>query len=112
MRLKTILISLLLFASATSFISAMAAGIPNPKREFRGAWLHVIGQSQFSEITVYLATDGIKETYICVDSELKDSTVNYFMEYPDVKFICIERVLDSIKKFNLKNKMKTNFFAF
>lgn len=47
MRLKTILASLLLFASATSFISAMAAGIPNPKREFRGAWLHVIGQSQW-----------------------------------------------------------------
>lgn len=69
-------------------------------------------QPIFSDNTVYLATDGIKEAYICVDSDLKDATVNYFMEHPEVKFICIERALDSTKKFNLKNKMRTNFFAF
>ncbi|MDE6806614.1 MAG: hypothetical protein K2J05_07390, partial [Muribaculaceae bacterium] len=23
---------------------------PNPKREFRGAWLHVIGQSQYQDM--------------------------------------------------------------
>lgn len=69
-------------------------------------------QSIFSDNTVYLATDGIKEAYICVDSDLKDATVNYFMEHPEVKFICIERALDSTKKFNLKNKMQINFFAF
>lgn len=69
-------------------------------------------QPIFSDNTVYLASDGIKEAYICVDCDLKDSTVNYFMEHPEVKFICIERALDSTKKFNLKNKMKGNFFAF
>lgn len=69
-------------------------------------------QPRFFDNTVYLATDGIKEAYICVDSDLKDATVNYFMEHPEVKFICIERALDSTKKFNLKNKMQTNFFAF
>lgn len=69
-------------------------------------------QTMFTDNTVYHATDGTKETYICVDSSLNDSTVNYFMEHPEVKFICIERALDSTKKFNLKNKMQTNFFAF
>ena len=66
----------------------------------------------FTENTVYLASDGIKETYICVDNTLADSTVNYFMQNTDTKFICIERALDSTKKFNLKNRMQDKFFAF
>ena len=69
-------------------------------------------QSQFAENTVYLASDGIKEAYICVDNTLADSTVDYFMQHPDKKFICIERALDSTKKFNLKNRMQDKFFAF
>lgn len=69
-------------------------------------------QPTFTDNTVYLATDGTKTAYICVDSELKDSTVEYFMQHTDTKFICIERALDSTKKFNLKNKMQDKFFAF
>ena len=69
-------------------------------------------QSQFKDNTVYLASDGIKEAYICVDNTLADSTVDYFMQHPDKKFICIERALDSTKKFNLKNRMQDKFFAF
>lgn len=68
-------------------------------------------QPMFTENTVYLATDGIKKAYICV-SDLKDSTVEYFMQNTDTKFICIERALDSTKKFNLKNKMQDKFYAF
>lgn len=66
----------------------------------------------FTENTVYLASDGIKEAYICVDNTLADSTVDYFMQNTDTKFICIERALDSTKKFNLKNRMQDKFFAF
>lgn len=69
-------------------------------------------QPLFKENTVYLATDGIKKAYICVDNTLSDSTVDYFMQHTDTKFICIERALDSTKKFNLKNKMQDKFFAF
>lgn len=69
-------------------------------------------QPMFNDNAVYLASDGVKKTYICVDSELKDSTVEYFMQHTDTKFICIERALDSTKKFNLKNKMQDKFFAF
>lgn len=69
-------------------------------------------QPNFTANEVYLATDGIKTAYICVDNNLEDATVNYFMEHTDTKFICIERALDSTKKFNLKKKMEDKFFAF
>lgn len=69
-------------------------------------------QPLFTDNTVYLATDGAKEAYICVDNTLADSTVDYFMQNTDTKFICIERALDSTKKFNLKNRMQDKFFAF
>lgn len=69
-------------------------------------------QPQFADNTVYLATDGEKRVYICVDDYLNDSTADYFMEHSDIRFICIERALDSTKKFNLKNKMQDKFFAF
>ena len=69
-------------------------------------------QESFTQNAVYLATDGIKTAYICVDSQLYDETVNYFMEHTDTKFICIERALDTTKKFNLKKKMEDKFFAF
>lgn len=69
-------------------------------------------QPSFTDNTVYLATDGAKEAYICVDNSLRDSTVDYFMQNTDKKFICIERALDSTKKFNLKSRMQDKFFAF
>lgn len=69
-------------------------------------------QSMFTANTVYLATDGVKTAYICVDNQLADATVDYFLQHTDTKFICIERALDSTKKFNLKKKMEDKFFAF
>lgn len=69
-------------------------------------------QPMFTANTVYLATDGVKTAYICVDNQLADATVDYFLQHTDTKFICIERALDSTKKFNLKKKMEDKFFAF
>ena len=69
-------------------------------------------QTDFTQNTVYLATDGYKEAYITVDASLADETVEYFMAHTDKKFICIERALDTTKKFNLKEKMQEKFFAF
>ena len=69
-------------------------------------------QPQFAKNSVFKATDGIKTAYITVDSNLYDETVEYFMQHTDTKFICIERALDTTKKFNLKNKMQDKFFAF
>lgn len=69
-------------------------------------------QPSFTDNTVYLASDGTKEAYICVDNSLRDSTVDYFMQNTDTKFICIERAINSTQKFNLKNRMQDKFFAF
>ena len=43
--MQKLILSLLIFLSLTAF------GQNNPKREFRGAWLHVIGQSQWASKT-------------------------------------------------------------
>ena len=69
-------------------------------------------QENFADNEVYLASDGTKTAYICVDNILADATVDYFMEHTDTRFICIERALDSTKKFNLKKKMGDKFYAF
>lgn len=69
-------------------------------------------QPRFTQNTVYWATDGEKEAYITVDANLNDETVEYFMQHTDKKFICIERALDTTKKFNLKEKMQEKFYAF
>ena len=69
-------------------------------------------QSQFTQNRIYKASDGVKTAFITVDSQLYDETVDYFMHHTDIKFICIERALDTTKKFNLKNKMQDKFFAF
>lgn len=69
-------------------------------------------QDRFTQNTVYWATDGEKGAYITVDANLNDATVEYFMQHTDKKFICIERALDTTKKFNLKEKMQEKFYAF
>lgn len=48
MKTKTSVISLILLIAAALQCAAVPA---NPKREFRGAWLHVIGQSQWQNKT-------------------------------------------------------------
>ena len=69
-------------------------------------------QLQFEANHVYLATDVIHKAYITVDGKLDDATVEYFLAHTDTKFICIERALDTTKKYNLKKAMDSKFFAF
>ena len=69
-------------------------------------------QPQFTDNNVYWATDGEREAYITVDTLLAGKTVDYFLTHTDKKFICIERALDTTKKFNLKKAMGMRLFAF
>lgn len=69
-------------------------------------------QPQFEANQVYLATDATHKAYITVDDKLNDATVEYFLAHTDTKFICIERALDTTKKYNLKKSMDSKFFAF
>ena len=69
-------------------------------------------QPQFEANHVFFATDATHKAYITVDDKLNDTTVDYFLTHTDTKFICIERALDTTKKYNLKKAMDTKFFAF
>jgi len=69
-------------------------------------------QEQFEKNEILLATDGIKETFICMDNQLMDETVEYFKTHADKKFICLQRALDTTKKYNLKRYLGEKFSAF
>jgi adenine-specific DNA-methyltransferase len=69
-------------------------------------------QDQFKQNEILLATDGIKETLICLDINVEADTVEYFKKHTDKKFICLERALDTTKKYNLKHYLGDLFNAF
>jgi len=76
-------------------------------------------QKQFKKNEIYLAsnpaTSGTgteKETFICLDVIIEMETVEYFKKNTDKKFICLERALDTTKKYNLKHYMGDMFNAF
>lgn len=69
-------------------------------------------QDQFKKNEILLATDGIKETLICLDVVIDADTVEHFKKHTDKKFICLERALDTTKKYNLKHYLGDLFHAF
>jgi len=69
-------------------------------------------QEQFKKNEILLATDSIKETLICLDVTIEADTVEYFKKHTDKKFICLERALDTTKKYNLKHYLGDMFNAF
>lgn len=71
-----------------------------------------IPQSQFKKNEIVIATDGEKETLICLDVSIDLDTVEYFKTNIDKKFICLERALDTTKKYNLKHYLGEKFNAF
>ena len=61
MKLK-IYLSLLLF----SFLSGMVSqGAEHPKREFRGAWIHTVGQSRYMEMN----RDAVSYTHLTLPTK-------------------------------------------
>ncbi len=69
-------------------------------------------QEIFKYNEVLHVTDENKETLICLDAELNIETVNYFKKNTDKKFICLERALNTTKKWNLRHYLGENFVAF
>lgn len=69
-------------------------------------------QDQFKKNEIFLASDGEKETLLCLDGTLADETVEYFKSHTDQKLIVLERALDTTKKWNLKHYMGDKFKAF
>lgn len=77
-------------------------------------------QEQFKKNEILLATDGIKSVFICLDVAIDTETVEQFkMMYSvnpvssaNLGLICLERALDTTKKYNLKHYMGDMFSAF
>lgn len=69
-------------------------------------------QEQFTKNEILFATDGDKETLVCLDGDLVEETIEYFKKNTEQKLIVLERALDTTKKWNLKHYMKDNFKAF
>lgn len=69
-------------------------------------------QDQFKKNDILLATDGIKETLICLDVAIDTDTVEHFKKHTERKFICLERALDTTKKYNLKHYLGDKFNPF
>lgn len=71
-----------------------------------------IPQEQFTKNEILFATDGEKETLICLDVSIAPETVSHFKAHTDMKFICLERALDTTIKYNLKHYLGDKFNAF
>lgn len=71
-----------------------------------------IPQEQFTKNEILFATDGDKETLICLDVSIAPETVSHFKAHTDTKFICLERALDTTVKYNLKHYLGDKFNAF
>ena len=69
-------------------------------------------QEEFKKNEILLASDGDKETLICLDVTIADETVEYFKTHTDQKLIVLERALDTTKKWNLKHYLGDKFNAF
>lgn len=69
-------------------------------------------QEEFEKNEIFLATDGEKETLICLDVSIDMQTVTHFKKHNNQKFICLERALDTTKKWNLKHYLGDKFNAF
>lgn len=72
----------------------------------------VTKQEQFKKNEIVLASDGEKETLLCLDVTIADETIEYFKSNTSQKLIILERALDTTKKWNLKHYLGEKFNAF
>ena len=72
----------------------------------------VTKQEQFKKNDIFFATDGNKETLICLDGSIANETVEHFKTNTEQKLIVLERALDTTKKWNLKHYMGDKLNAF
>ncbi len=66
---------------------------------------------EFSANSVYRVSDGHKTALVCLDGELKNATVAALNGRDEI-FICLERAVDTTKKWNLKHMLGEKLVAF
>jgi adenine-specific DNA-methyltransferase len=65
----------------------------------------LIRQEGFGSNTVFLAEEGDRKAYVCLDTSIASETIDFFKAHKDTTFICLERALDTTKKWNLKHNL-------
>lgn len=67
--------------------------------------------SEFTKNNIYKVTDGEKHAYVTLDGDLKDETLQKLQSYTEERFICLERAVDTTKKWNLQNMFGSNLWV-
>ncbi|GAB6082940.1 site-specific DNA-methyltransferase [Desulfuromonas carbonis] len=67
--------------------------------------------AEFANNAVYRVSDGHKTALVCLDPELNDATVAALGGRDEI-FICLERAVDTTKKWNLKHQLGEKLVAF
>ena len=67
--------------------------------------------SEFTKNNIYKVTDGEKHAYATLDGDLKDETLQKLQSYTEERFICLERAVDTTKKWNLQNMFGSNLWV-
>lgn len=60
---------------------------------------------------VYKVMDGEKDALICLDDSIENSTLKILEGMKDMRFICLERAVDTTKKWNLKSIFGQNLWV-
>lgn len=66
---------------------------------------------EFTKNNIYKVTDGEKHAYVTLDGDLKDETLQKLQSYTEERFICLERAVDTTKKWNLQNMFGSNLWV-
>lgn len=66
---------------------------------------------EISENKVYKISDGEKEALVCLDNTISNSTLKILEGMKDMRFICLERAVDTTKKWNLKSIFGQNLWV-
>lgn len=65
--------------------------------------------SKIKENDVFMIYDVDKSALVCVDDVINENIINNLHEYKDLKFICLDRALDTSVKWNLQQVFGKNF---
>ncbi len=68
--------------------------------------------ADFTKNKVHKVSDTYKEGLLCLDMSLAEETISTLETYKEHIFICLERALDTTKKWNLKHLLGDKLIAF
>ena len=66
---------------------------------------------EFTENVIYKVTDGEKTALLSLDSNLHEDSMQKLQGVTELRFLCLERSVDTTKKWNLKNMFGDNLWV-